>query len=176
MRLIKSSEFQAAITRNAWTAISNGRVAVTLPALCYETTFDPCGIVGADMSDCVLNQFMRGRIDSGLLQVVRTSGNSPSDGIVIDCMLSLEGYSGVPSSEYRFEFSQDYVGLASTMAWCLACGWEFDFLATRCPFGIRTGLDETLAVFWREGQPLNDTVPELLKNLEFEPSRSCIIT
>ena len=61
------------------------------------------------------------------------------------------------------------------MSWCLACGWEFDFLATQCGFGVRVDEDELLTVFWREGEQTTRTVNELLSNFEFTQTDSCII-
>jgi hypothetical protein len=76
------------------------------------------------------------------------------------------------TQDFRFEFKDDDGGLVSVMSWCIACGWEFDFLARAPHFAIRTDNDEQIAICWPEGVQLKPTTPVLLGNLEFSPSES----
>ena len=90
MKLLNFTGFEAAVARIPWARIAGGRLGIAPPGVCYETTFELGGIVGADMSDCLLNEFMRNRVDSGFLQVVRGCDNSPAQGIVVDYLLCLQ--------------------------------------------------------------------------------------
>jgi len=174
MRLITADQFSALVTESGCAGIAVGRVVVVPSCRCYETDYAPSGIVGADLSEIMLNQIVDGRISSGILQVVGVVvPDSKEQGAVISYILSLLRYENVPIREFRFEFDNDYLALVSVMSWCLACGWVIDFMSTRIRFGMRTEQDEVIAAFWDNTVVANPRLPELLINLQFSPSNSC---
>jgi len=173
MRILSGPEFEAAVAKEAWAAVVNGRVVIKSAARCYTTDFECGGIVGADMSEILLNEFFAGDIDSGLLQVVAGDPSSRHQGAVINYMLNLMGQESRSIYEFNFQFQAEGLALLAVMSWCLACGWEFDFLATKRRFGVRVERNNELSVFWDERETLTPTTPELLKNLEFVATNNC---
>ncbi len=58
--------------------------------------------------------------------------------------------------------------ILASIAWCLACNWEFSFIPVGGKIALTTDEDEGFRVRWRKGAHLKPTTPELLRDMFVE--------
>jgi hypothetical protein len=118
------------------------------------------------MAELLLNAFMRTGITHGMLWLYRMFPPDLTVRRVFQNFLNFYGHRDIPMNDVRFLVENDYDFLLTTMAWCLTCDWEFDFVSSQHRYAIRTGEDKDIDVFWPLDQALKPTVPQLLKGIE----------
>ena len=137
--------------------------------VCYETSYDACGVVGAEIASVLLNEVVEGNILSGFISIVATYVTGDPQ---IDVLLQIA--SGLQSRKFSLPVviytSETDNKLLAILAWCISCGWRFLFLAEKYRFGIECNGDERIRISWNKMQPLKQNVPLIIKTLDFKES------
>jgi hypothetical protein len=149
---------------SGWVSYADGRFIASSPAVqCYRTINYETALCGADLAESFLNDFLPTRVTSGVFSVYRIFPYDSATVGVFQHLLYLYGKGIVEGKHFRFHIADDYGGLLCAMSWCLACGWNFDFVADGYRYGVSGDDDEFVDVFWEAGEIMK---PDALKILE----------
>ena len=124
------------------------------------------------MADAFLNEFLPTRVAAGVFSVYRIFPFGSATVGVFQHFLHLYGKGTVEANSFRFHITDDCGGLLCAMSWCLACGWNFDFVAEDCRYGVSGDDDEFVDVFGEKGEIMKPAVPKILEAWEAEPFAS----
>jgi hypothetical protein len=172
MQLLSEEQMRKWVADRGWLTLADSRVAnirritPVVPVECYDCDYKPSGDTGAGMAELFLKEFVPETVTTGMLHINRIFPWEPPQIAVLQHIVHLYGHDDFDPESRRFLFQNDYGGILTVMAWCIACDWEFDFVSGEHRFAVRKGEDLEIRVFWAVSQPIKPTVPQMMVNLE----------
>ncbi len=168
MRVIGEGEMVDWLANRGWKELPSGRVHAQFPVTVFTGTFDTSATVAADMASLLLCELIEDQISSGSLHVFRIFPFEEPAIKIFQQFLELYGIPAVAYGNFRFEFANEFSSLLFAVTWCMACGWEFNFVGGSNRFAITTDDDGGFVVQCGIDERLKANVPELVKSLEFK--------